>query len=229
MMTPMAARKYEQRLRADAAEETRRRILDAVYQRLRDAPSQPVSIDQVARLAGVARSTVYLIFGSRAGLFDALAADLLERGRFDRVVDAVAHPDAREHLRGGLRGSVQMFATDREVRRVLFSMAELDAEAVGGAVHRGEERRSGGMAYLARRLAEQNVLRPDVTVDEAAHLLWVLTSFDTFDLLYTGRGLSADEITRLLIATAERSLCRPRATQPSDGNPGEPTGQTTSP
>jgi AcrR family transcriptional regulator len=208
----MAARKYEQRLRAEAAEETRRRILDAVYQRLRDAPSQPVSIDHVARMAGVARSTVYLIFGSRGGLFDALGADLLERGRFDRIVEAVAHPDAREHLRGGLRGSVRMFVTDRDVRRVLFSMAELDAEAVGGAVQREEERRTGGMAYLARRLAEQNVLRPDVTVDEAAHLLWVLTSFDAFDLLYTGRGLSADEITRLLITTAERSLYRPEST-----------------
>ena len=61
----MGTRKYEQRLRAEAAEETRRRILDAVYERLRVAPAQPVSIEQVARTARVARSTVYLIFGSR--------------------------------------------------------------------------------------------------------------------------------------------------------------------
>lgn len=212
-MGRMAARKYEQRLRAEAAEETRRRILDAVYERLRAAPSQPVSIDQVARLAGVARSTVYLIFGSRAGLFDALSADLLERGGFDRVLAAVAHPvahpDAREHLRGGIRGGVETFTANRDITRVLFSMAALDPEAVGGAVHRSEEQRTGGMAYLARRLAEQDVLRPDVTVDEAAHLLWVLTGFDTFDLLFTGRRLPPGEIATLLITTAERSLCRP--------------------
>ena len=59
----MATRKYEQRLRAEAAEETRRSILDAVYDRLRRAPSTPVSVEQVARTAGVSRSTVYLVYG----------------------------------------------------------------------------------------------------------------------------------------------------------------------
>ena len=84
----MPARKYEQRLRAQTAEETRRRILDALYDRLRDALSEPVAIDEIARAAGVARSTVYLIFGSRAGLFDALTIDLLERSG-DRILEAV--------------------------------------------------------------------------------------------------------------------------------------------
>jgi AcrR family transcriptional regulator len=204
----MPTRRYEQRLRAEAAEETRRRILDAVEQRLRETPSQPVSVDRVARDARVARSTVYLVFGSRAGLFDAFAANLFEHGGFDRVVEAVRHPDAREHLRGGIRGGVETFAAHREVLRALWSMATLDPGAVGGAVQRSEQRRARGMARLARRLAEQGVLRPDVTVDEAAHLLWVLTSFDGFDLLYTGRGLSTDEVSRVLITTAERSLCR---------------------
>jgi hypothetical protein len=45
-------------------------------------------------------------------------------------------------------------------------------------------------------------------VDDAAHTLWLITSFDAFDLLYTGRGLPVDEVARLLIATAERAVCR---------------------
>ena len=204
----MATRKYEQRLRAEAAEETRRRILAALEERLREEPAQPVSVEQVARRARVSRSTVYLIFGSRAGLFDAFADDLFERAGRQHLVDAVAHPDAREHLRGGLRAGVEMFAQVRDVARVLFSMAALDDEAEGGAIGRIEDRRARGMARVARLLAEQGVLRPDVTADEAADLLWVLTSFDSFDLLYTGRGLPVDEVARVLIATAERSLCR---------------------
>ncbi|CAN5734744.1 hypothetical protein BH18ACT7_BH18ACT7_14310 [soil metagenome] len=205
----MATRKYEQRLRAEAAEQTRQGILDAVYQRLKDAPSKPVSVEQVARMAGVSRSTIYLIFGSRAGLFDALTEDLWwQRAGFQQVVDAVAHPDAREHLRGGLGGGVRVFAAHRDVFRTLFSMADLDADAVGGAIARIEENRAGGMAHLAQRLAEQDVLRPDVTVDEAAHLLWLLASFNSFDQLYTGRNLPPDDAARVLITTAERSLCR---------------------
>jgi len=82
----------------------------------------------------------------------------------------------------------------------------LDPDATAGTVARMEQRRAAGMAYLAQRLAEQGVLRPDVTVDQAADLLWVLTSFDTFDLLHTGRGLSAEQIAEVLITTAERSL-----------------------
>lgn len=202
----MTTRKYEQRLRAEAAAQTRRRVLDAVYERLRGAPSEPVSVDRVARMAGVSRSTVYLTFGSRAGLFDALGADVLQRGGFEGLLRAVEHPDAREGLRGGIRGGVLMYASHRDVLRVLFSMALLDEDAVGGAVQRMEKGRAGGMAYLAQRLAQQGILRPDVTADQAADLLWVLTSFDSFDLLYTGRALSVDHVAKTLITTAERSL-----------------------
>jgi AcrR family transcriptional regulator len=205
----VATRKYEQRLRAEAAEETRRNVLDAVYEHLRRAPSTPVGVEQIARTAGVSRSTVYLIFGSRAGLFDALTTDLWwHRAGFQAVVDAVEHEDAREHLRGGIDAGVRVFAAHRDVFRALFSMAQLDADAVGGAIARIEENRAGGMAHLARRLAEQDALRPDVTADAAADLLWLLASFDSFDQLYTGRSLAVDDVARTLIATAERSLCR---------------------
>ena len=203
----MSPRRYEQRQRAEAAEETRRRILDAVYQRLEEAPTQAVSIDQVARIAKVARSTVYLIFGSRDGLFDAVARDLLDRGGFDRIVQAVVHPDPRETVREGLRGSTHMFAAHRDVFRALTSMAQLDPDAVGGTIQRNDRNRAAGMASLAERLAEQGQLRPGVSVEAAADLLWILTSFDAYDLLATGRGLSADEAADLLIETAERTLC----------------------
>jgi AcrR family transcriptional regulator len=179
-----------------------------VYEQLRGAPTEPASIERIARIARVARSTVYLLFGSRAGLFDALAADLLQRGGFDRVLQAVAHPNARETLRGGLRASTEFFAADRDVHRALQSMSALDAGASGGAVQRSDERRSGGMAHLAQRLSDQDLLRPDVSVGQAASLLWLLTSFDAFDLLYTGRGMSVEDVAAALITTAERSLCR---------------------
>jgi hypothetical protein len=123
-------------------------------------------------------------------------------------MEAVAHPDAREGLRGGIRGGVAMYAAHRDALRVLFSMAQLDADAVGGAVQRMEEGRAGGMAYLAKRLADQGVLRQDITAEEAAELLWVLTSFDSFDLLYTGRTLSVEEVADRLVDSAERGLLR---------------------
>ncbi|SPT60347.1 MULTISPECIES: TetR/AcrR family transcriptional regulator [Actinomadura] len=199
-------RKYEQRLRAEAAQETRRRILDAVCARLREAPSEPVSIDRIARLARVARPTVYQVFGSRAGLFEAVGADLLDRGGFQDMLRASAHPDAREALRGGIRGVVAMYATHRDVLRALHSMAMLDAAAVGGAVQRLEARRARGMAQTAERLSAANALRPDVTPAEATDVLCLLTSFDGFDHLHTARSRPPEDVARLLIETAERTL-----------------------
>ncbi|HZO70304.1 MAG TPA: TetR/AcrR family transcriptional regulator [Kribbellaceae bacterium] len=203
----MSTRKYEQRARAVAADETRRRILEAMYERLRKAPATAVSVDQVARDAGVARSTVYLVFESRAGLFDALASFVLERSGFGAINEAVRDPDAREHLRGALRAGARMYAADLDVIRALHYSAKVDPDAVAGAVQRLEEGRAGGMRYLAKRLHEQGLLRPDVSQKEAADVLWVLTSLDSFDLLHTGRGLSTGKAAERLIQMAERALC----------------------
>ena len=202
----MPSRRYEQRLRAESAAETRRRVLDAVYERIREAPAEAISVDRIAKMAGVARSTVYLIFGSRAGLFDALAADLYERSGYPRLLEAVRVEDAWESASGGIRAGVEIFAADRDVFRALHSMEELDPDAVGGTVRRIEERRAEGMSWAARRLRDQGYLRPGVGVSEAAHILWVQASFDAFDLLYTGRGLSAKRVADLLVAVTERSL-----------------------
>jgi hypothetical protein len=87
-------------------------------------------------------------------------------------------------------------------------MAQLDSDSVGGAARKMDQERAGGMAYLARRLDEDGVLRDDITVEEAANVLWMVCSFESFDSLYTGRQLSLDETIDVLITTAERTLYR---------------------
>ena len=50
------------------------------------------------------------------------------------------------------------------------------------------------------------MLLPGVGVDEANDILWVITSFESFDLLYSGRGLPLDTVVERLTETAERAL-----------------------
>jgi AcrR family transcriptional regulator len=207
----LVPRKYEQQIRAETAEETRRRILDAVAQRMREAPTEPPTVDQVAKLARVARSTIYLIFGSRSGLFDAFTEDLAARTGLADLTRAVAHRDARRHLREGVAAACRMYAQDLPVYRVLFAMNHLDPASLGGAVKRMEQRRSGGMEYLARRLFEDQALRDDLTVADAIDMLWVLCSFDTFDALHAGLAKSVDESVEVIVRMAEHSLCKPAA------------------
>ncbi len=213
----MATRKYEQRVRAESAEETRRGILEAVGHCLRDAPNEPLSVDRVARLAGVARSTIYLVFGSRSGLLEAFAEDLWARTGLGDVSAAVASDDPLTHLRDGIAAASRMFAAERDVYRALFSMAHVDPASVGVTVQRMEDDRAGGMAYLAQRLADAGALRTDTSVVDATHILAVVTSFESLDQLIAGRGMSLDDAIVVLTAIAERSVCeggRTRASAP---------------
>ncbi|MBW4720325.1 TetR/AcrR family transcriptional regulator [Saccharothrix obliqua] len=200
------AREYRQRLRAQSADLTRRRILDAVHRCLVETPSEPVTMEKVAQLADVSRSTIYTAFGTRTGLFAAFAANLL---RHIDLTEAVRNPDARRALRDAISGNVHVYATHRDVLRALFSMARLDTAAVGGTIRRLERERAQGLAVLARRLREQGVLRDGITTDHAAHVLWLHTSFDAFDLLLTGRSLNAGTVAAVLIDATTQILCRP--------------------
>ncbi|MFC6010916.1 TetR/AcrR family transcriptional regulator [Nocardia lasii] len=206
----MTKRKYDQDARAEAAEQTRRRIIDAVAQQLREAPTDPLSLDKVAKTAGTSRSTIYVAFGSRAGLFDAFVADLAARTGLPALTAAVAADDARTHLRGAIEAASRMKAGDLEIYRVLHAMDRLDPSSAADAVRALEQDRRGGIAHLAHRLAAQDLLRPDVTEDWAADVLWTLTSFESLDLLLTDRNLTVDEAIDRLTTTAERTLLRPQ-------------------
>jgi AcrR family transcriptional regulator len=210
----MDKRPYRQTRRAEASEATRARILGAARSSLERGPLGALRVDEVARHACVSRSTVYLLFGSRSGLFDALARSLRDSAGFARLIAASQLPDALDNLRASQRAAVAMYAQVPELARALFTLAAIDPDAVA-AVAAIEDGRRPGMDRLAEALAAQGYLRGDITVGEAVDLLTVITSFQSFDELFTGSGLPADVVADRLIAMAERSVCRP-------GLPGQP-------
>jgi AcrR family transcriptional regulator len=210
-MDGMAPRKYEQQLRAASAAETRRRILDALYEQLRTVPTEPLSLGQVAKAAEVSRSTIYLVFGSRAGLFEALAMDVLQRGGMARMMRDAEDPDPLRALHGAVRGCVMMYAAHADVLRALAALAVVDAESVGSVLSQMEGGRATGMRELARHLADHGALRDGVTVDAATDLLWLLTSFSSFDQLHTGRNLPAEQVAETLALAAERAVSTARS------------------
>src|SRR5262245_26847165 len=204
----MDKRQYVQRARAESADGTRRWILEAARVTLERGPVGALRVDEVARSAGVSRSTVYLLYGSRAGLFDALARHLRDEAGFDGLLREFRKPDALEAMRGAQRAAVHMYAAMPELARALFTLAAVDPDAVA-AVRAIEDGRRPGQAQIARRLAEQGYLRDGVSVDEATDILSVITSFQAFDELFSGSGLPADVVADRLIAMTERSVCRP--------------------
>ena len=201
----MGKRPYVQTQHAESAEDKRRRIVRAARELLLRMPLPEITLDAVAKEAGAARSTVYVAFGNRGGLFEAVAQQLLVDVGFDRLVAAVAHEDPLEALRGSFAEAARLYAADRPVARALWSWGELEPDAAG-AIGVLEHGRWEGMVHLARRLRDAGHLRADRTVTEAAEALWVLTSFDAFDQLFTGRDLTPAAVAERLTMMAESAL-----------------------
>ena len=156
------ARPYVQEARAEAAAAKRLHVLDTTIEMLGSEPLPKVTLDAVATRAGSSRSTVYLMFGSRSGLFEAAARRLLERVEFDRLVAAVEEADPRERSTGrspSPSGSTPASATSP---RALWSWADLDADAAG-ARRVLDDGRAEGTAHLVGRLADAGLLRDDIT------------------------------------------------------------------
>jgi AcrR family transcriptional regulator len=199
------ARPYHQSARAEAAMATRLKILLVMQESLARVPVENIGLGEVAARAGVARSTIYTIFGSRQGLMVALAEDLLRRSGFDQLGRAFRHPDPRVALETSLREGARLYGELYPVARTIRTLSALDSDLAHAAT-RLDFGRKDGMAELARRLKSAGYLLPEVPPAEAADLLWVVTSFDTFAQLYE-RELNEEEIAARLIAMATRSLC----------------------
>src|SRR5262245_5695393 len=200
-------RTYRQALRAESAQETRARILEVTREGFARLPLESEGLEDVARRARVARSTIYKIFGTRQGLMVALAEDLLRRVGFDQLGRAFRNPDARVALETSLREGARLYAEDHAVAQAIMTLAAIDAD-VAHAAARFEYGRKEGMADLARRLKAQGEMRDDITEAQAADVLWVVTSLATFTQLYQERSLSVDETAERLIRIATRTICR---------------------
>ena len=141
-----------------------------------------------------------------------------------RAVRRGRRPPAGAHrLRAPRRGVAPADARDGVPRRPARGVARCSPpSATPGARcarwrsstrRRSAARSSAGRTSGRRRwrgsrgqLHEQGHLRPEVTVEEANDVLWVITSFESFDLLYSGRGLPLDVVVERLTDAAERAL-----------------------
>jgi AcrR family transcriptional regulator len=202
----MGARTYHQRQRAQSAEATQQRIVQAARACLTATPLLAVSLERIAQQAGVARRTIYQIFGSRLGLFEALEQDLLQRGGFAEVQAAFnTNTDARRILQEMLPASVRLLEREQAVLRALYLHALIDPEAAS-LTQRLDEGRIGGMRHLAQLLEEQGYTRPDLTRGEVGDILALLTDFATFDQWRTRLGLTPEEIVQRLRILASSLL-----------------------
>jgi len=174
-------RPYRSELRAERAEETRRRILDATL-RVMAGGLATVSIPAVARAAGVSVPTVYRHFGTK-----------------QRLLEAV-YPHVVRFLGPNEFTPPSTVAGVRDlVRRAIAQLDSIDDVAVAALTSRaGEEARRASMPMrlrLSREFADGAAAElSQADRDRLARLMIVLTSSSALRSLRHHLGRSTEEV-----------------------------------
>ena len=176
-----AARTYRSELRAQQADETRTRILDAAV-RVLGGGFVSVSVPAVAREAGVSVPTVYRHFGTKRGLIAAIYPHLVRRAGLDRVMP----PATVDELRGGVRAYIDHVESFDDLARAAMASPASD-----------DLRRASMPERLAafRRFADSIEPSPsEADRERIARLLVILTASSALRMWRDHLGASADEV-----------------------------------
>lgn len=193
----MCPRKYDLGRRRAITEATRTRILEATRALLGGkADPAEFSMESVAAKAGVSRMTVYNQFHSEAGLLEALADYLANRGGMQHLREAFMEPRPDYALRKFVATFVGFWASDRVLLRRLRAYGVLLPALYRGIRDRDEWRREGARNLIAKIGVRA---RPALSGgdDPLVELLTTMTSFETFDALCSEQK-SPQEVARLL-------------------------------
>jgi AcrR family transcriptional regulator len=201
----MSPRPYRMARRRESTAENRHRILSAARDLIaRREGGETFSLEAVARRAGVARMTVYYQFGSLQGLLQALCDSLAIAGGMDHLAEAFQLPDPGAAIDRFIAVFAGFWESDRAVLRGLGALATLDPK-LGAVLEERYGWRRKGITVLLERHTKQSGRRKVKEMGEAADLLYLLTSFSTYDTLAAGNR-SLAEITALLQKAARRLL-----------------------
>lgn len=168
--------------RARAVARRREHLIEAARELLVSRGFHGLSLEEVARKAGVTRKTVYNHFGSKLGLLEAIFDAVAAKGEVWRLMEAAEFPDLREAVARAVEASCRLWSSDRELLRRLVGLAAVDPETASVVMER-EQRREATWARLVQRLAAAGMLRPGVSPDQAVRASMALTSFATFEAL----------------------------------------------
>ena len=190
-----STRRYTMTARAEAAEETRRRILQAAFDLQSRRLASEIVLDAVAEEAGISVRTVLRHFGSRAGLFDAAVAFANELVSEERGAPVGNVPEAVRRLvdHYELRGDMALMIVAQEST---YPHVRTISEA-GKATHR---------AWVRTVFAPSLERLPGGARDEAVDLLVVATDVHAWKLLRHDRGLSRSQTEHRILTLVEAVL-----------------------
>jgi AcrR family transcriptional regulator len=199
-------RRYRSARRAEAAGDTRARILDAALRLFVEKGYAKVTVNDIAREAGVAVPTVYTSAGGKT----AILATIIDEAVRDPVVDATlaAVREAGEPheviniLANGTRVDNERYHDIIQVNRTA-SVVDENAKDI---LQRSNRAYREALAEAVPRLRELGALQTSFTDERATDLLWFYFGHQSWHTLVAELGWTWDEAEEWLRERAATAL-----------------------
>lgn len=176
-------RPYHSQIRQRQAEETRRRILVAARALFESRGYALATLEAIAELAEVSPKTIAAVFGSKLALLaEVINPEAFSPGVRQLIEELRATEDPARQL--SLVAQITRHAYEPLVSSLeLLRTAGAVAPELADVARQIGTRRHQNQARLIASLHEQGILRPDLSSEEAASVLWALTSYDLYRML----------------------------------------------
>lgn len=208
-MSSPRKRRYDSKLREQAAAETRARVLRTAKKLFVRRGIDAVTIAALAQQSGVSASTVYALFKSKEGVLFALVEGSMFGPTYQAtraLLDAAGDPV--EQIRRTASVARAIYESEAVELGLLrgsgaFSLAlrKLDASM--------EERRFALQEDRIKRLFAGKRNKKNLSLERARVLMWMYTSRDVYRMLVDEGGFTADEYETWLAETLVEALVAP--------------------
>ena len=204
-------RRYHSPLRAEQAEQTRRRILAAARQLFVERGFTATTVAAVARAAGVSPDTVYVSLAGKRGLLEGVLEvavsglddpSAVHEQRFREEMEQLSGPHQR--LRRWVHYSCQVLARTSPVHAVIRGAAGSDAFAAE-LRRRLLQRRLEGQTAVVRDYLH-DALRPALSIEEAGERFCALSSPELYHLVVAELGWTPGHHEAWLAQLLEKEL-----------------------
>jgi AcrR family transcriptional regulator len=211
-------RRYHSPLRADQAEQTRRRVLEAAFRLFVERGYAGTTIAAVAKEAGVSPETIYLTLGGKRGLLEGVIETAIA-GEDDPPTQenpwwaTVAQlPRAHDRLERMVEYSCRILSRTRPIHAVIRGAADKEAFAAALARRLLHERVTNQTDRIGQHLGDQ--LRQGLSLAEAGQRYCALTSPELYQMLTIEFGWTPDRHRKWVTDLLQAELLAPHPAPP---------------
>jgi TetR/AcrR family transcriptional regulator, regulator of autoinduction and epiphytic fitness len=197
-------RSYNATGRRAASDLTRARIAAEALELFSLRGFGTTTVEEIARRAAVAPTTVYALFGGKRAILDGLVAEITAAPDLD-VERAAGATDASGALAAGADLMRELGGRAWRVVDVLRSATGSDPE-LRALWREWQRRHREGVRRFVASLAERGSLRPTLSEEEATDLLHVIAGIEIYRELVVELGWSPAHYQRWLEEAAKRLL-----------------------